>query len=87
MRFRRHCGGDAIHPDDNVLRGDKEMTVITYETDITNRCGGCKYFEPRESYPYLGRCICQYDRIKVKDRTVTSKKCSQYSRKEEQAEP
>jgi len=60
--------------------------IIEYtysQRDLRKKCYGCKYFIfDKESYDsdelswYSGKCICETNKIKNRERTIMDKACS-----------
>lgn len=60
------------------IRKYKTIDERTAETDLSNKCGSCKYFKPREGkYKYRGDC--EMGRVGFRMRTLP--RCSAYEKK------
>lgn len=50
-------------------------TIIHYsQRDIAKRCWGCIYLEKYNDFD--GKCICKENKVKIRDRSITSKACA-----------
>lgn len=77
-------GLQAQHPNhaDNAavtgLYGVKDM-VIEYTWSeaelLRKKCYKCKYLKLDEGDEWMGKCICDHSKVKVRERSITDKAC------------
>lgn len=61
-----------------------EINMHYSQKDIAKRCWGCKYLNLYDEFN--GKCECKDNRIKIRDREITSKACICKENKKEDAQ-
>lgn len=51
------------------------MGICEYQINPNNKCHGCIYLELKDNKDLLGKCVCQTNKIKNRQRYILDKKC------------